>query len=59
MRYIWIIESKRKEKTAPWKIARAYPPFLNKKDADRNLKRIFRGYSATEYRIKKYVPEGE
>jgi hypothetical protein len=59
MRHIWIIESKRKETKAPWKIARAYPPFLNKKDADRGLKRIYRVYNSTEYRIIKYVPEGE
>ncbi len=57
MQYFWAVECKRKEKNALWRVATEFCPFMNKKEADRQLKRIIRSYTLKEWRITKYIPE--
>jgi hypothetical protein len=59
MRHIWVIESKRKETEAPWKIYRNVFPFTNKNDATRCWGRLTAAFKRQLFRLVKYVPEGE
>jgi hypothetical protein len=57
MRHIWVIESRRKEKAAPWKISRTAIPFTNKNDASRYMVNLIMAYQRQEFRLIKYTPD--